>query len=160
MWRHAVNGYMIVTGTAQDYLIMGPLRGGGVLQEIGWIGDVGASCTVRYAWAISGSGSPTIGNLAAATSLIQRSNDVSGVFGVPTITLPLTSAQYFRCVLPMSVKLVGGGQYLVVGIQVATGGVALHTVAWGLEIGRSLPAPGPGGMVDRGGVGVENGLER
>lgn len=160
MWRHAVNAFMSVYGTDQDYMILGPLRGGGVLVELGWIGETGASCTVRYAAAVSGSQSPTLANLRAATSLIQRSNDASGVFGVPTITAALTSAQYFRVALPMSVRLDAGAQYIVLGIQVATADVAFHTIAWALEIGPRGNRVAGVGMVNGQGLGVENGLDR
>lgn len=160
MWRHAVNGYMLVTGLGQDYLIMGPMRGGGVLQEIGWIAECAASLTCRYAIALTGSPAQTIGNLIGGTSLIQRSNDTSGVFGVPTMTLTPTSAQHLWVVLPLSVRLDAGGQYIVMGIQVQTADKELHTLAWALEVGRSPPAAGPSGMVNAGGLGVENGLER
>ena len=160
MWRHAVNAYMLVTGTGQDYMILGPLRGGGELVELGWISDTGASCTVRYAAAVSGSQSPTLANLRAATSLIHRSNDTSGVFGVPTITLPLTSAQYCRVALPMSVRLDAGAQYIVLGIQVQTADVALHTIGWVLEIGGPGAAGYKGPRVDGEGLGVNNGLDR
>lgn len=160
MWRHAVNAYMLVGGAAQDYMIMGPLRGGGELVELGWIGETGASCTVRFAAAVSGSPSATLANLRASTSLIQRSNDVSATFGVPTITAALTSAQYYRVVLPMSVRLDAGAQYIVLGIQCATGDVAFHTIGWALEIGHRARGVARVGMVNGNGLGVEDGLDR
>lgn len=160
MWRHAVNAYMLVAGTGQDYMIMGPLRGGGELVELGWICETGASCSARFAAAISGSQSPTLANLRAATSLIQRSTDASGVFGVPTVMAALTSAQYFRVALPMSIRLDAGAQYIVVGIQVATADVALHTIGWALVVGPVGPGGNRKQLVDAGGLGVEDGLDR
>jgi len=151
---------MVVTGTGSDFMIMGPLRGGGILVEVGWTLDSGAGLVCRQAMALTGSPSPTIGNLRGGTSLITRSNDVSGAFGVPTITTEMTSIEHFHMALPMSVRLDAGGQYIIMGIHVVTAEQRLHTVAWALEVERSPLAPGPGGMVDAGGFGVENGLER
>jgi len=160
VWRHAVNGYMEVTGTGQDYLIIGPLRGGGQLVEVGLIADCGVSLTCRYALGITGSPAATIGNLRGATSLIHRSNDASGVFGVPTMTMTPTSAQHLTIVLPFSVRLDTGGQFIIVGIQVQTAEKLLNTVAWALAVG----GPGYEGyrkpMVNGQGLGVEDGLDR
>lgn len=160
MWRHAVNGFNIMSGAGVDFLVIGPLRGGGVLVEIGWIADVGASCTSRYAAALTGSPSATQANLESGNALIHRSNEASGIFASPTVKLPITSAQYCRIVLPLSVRLDGGGQYVIFGINCATGDVELNTLAWALEIGGPGSAGYKGPMRNAGGLGVENGLER
>lgn len=160
MWRHAVNAYHLVTGQVLDYLVLGALRGGGQLVEVGWTADAGAPGNVRYALAVSGSPAPTIGNLLGGTSLLQRSNDTSGVFPVPTLRLTLSADQYYRLVLPLSVRLDAGGQYVIIGIAPGTADLDVHTLAWALEVG----GPGAAGfkrpMVDGQGLGVENGLER
>lgn len=160
MWRHAVNAYHLVTGQVMEYLVLGALRGGGELVEVGWTADAGAPGNVRYALALTGSPSPTIGNLIGGTSLLQRSNDTSGVFGVPTLRVTLSAEQYYRLVLPLSVRLDAGGQYVIIGIAPGTVDLDVHTVAWALEVG----GPGSGGnrrpMVNGQGLGVEDGLDR
>lgn len=160
MWRHAVNAYMLVTGTGQDYMILGPLRGGGELVEVGLLADCGASLTCRYALGITGSPAPTIGNLRGSTSLIHRSNDTSGVFGVPTMTMTPTSSQNLVIVLPMSVRLDTGGQFIIVGVQVQTADKGLNTLAWALAVGPGGNRVARVGMVNGQGLGVEDGLER
>jgi len=160
VWRHAVNGFMRSGAEESGFLVLGPLRGGGELVEIGWVAEVGESVTARYAWAITGSPAPTLANLRGGTSLIQRSSETGGLFGVPTVELRLTSAQYFGVALPMSVRLETGGQYLVVGINVGGEAQQLMTLAWALAIG----GPGSAGykrpMVNGQGLGVEDGLDR
>lgn len=160
MWRHAVNGFMMVKGVEQNYLIIGPMRGGGVLVELGWFSNAPGSGQVRYAAAITGSPSPTIGNLRGGTSLIHRSNDASLTFGVPTIRFQVARDKETKIVLPMSVRLDTGGQFIIIGIRSGTADLDLNTVAWALEVG----GPGTVGFqrsrVDGQGLGVENGLDR
>ena len=138
MWRHAANGFNLVTGAGIDFLVLGPLRGGGVLVEVGWIADVGEPATARYAIALTGSASATQANLESGNALIYRSNEASGIFAAPMVRLEIRNAEYFRCVLPLSVRLDGGGQYVIFGINCATGGVELNTVAWALEVGGKV----------------------
>lgn len=147
MWRHAANAYLTVKGVASDFLIMGPLRGGGILVELGWTLNVAATGQVRFAAAISGVQSPTIGNLRGSTSLIQRSNDRSVIFGVPTIRLQVARDKHERIVLPLSVNLNTGGQFIIMGIWSGTEDLDLNVVAWALEIG------GPGGAGYKGQTG-------
>lgn len=160
MWRHAANAFMVNTGVGADYMIMGPLRGGGVLVEVGLIADVSATGWMMYAMALTGSPSPTIGNLRGGTSLLQRSNMPSLVFGVPVLRAQLSTSQHWWMSLPMSVRLDSGGQYIIVGVYVGTVDLEVNTTGWALELG----GPGSGGnrkpMVDAGGIGVEDGLDR
>jgi len=160
VWRHAANGFMMVTGIGQDYLILGPLRGGGVLVELGWIANYPTTGQIRYAAAITGSPSPTIGNLRGGTSLIHRSNDAGVVFGVPTIRLQVARDKESMVVLPMSVRLDTGGLFIIMGIWAGTVDLDVNTLAWALEVG----GPGSAGyqrpMVNGQRLGVKDGPDR
>lgn len=160
MWRHAVNGYMSVVGVGEGYLIMGPLRAGGELVELNWSITAGASVTCRIAAAISGSESPTLANLRSGTSLIQRSSDTAGPFGVPTVRMAPAGTEFVHFRLPLSVHLQTGGQYIVLGINSSTGDVEVYVFASALAIGPLRSGGNRKQLVDAGGLGVENGLDR
>lgn len=135
MWRHAVNAHMHVKGVDQGYMIMGPLRGGGELVTLGWMVEATGYCTLRFAAAISGSPSPTLENLRAGTTLIQRSDDASGAFGVPTIAGVGTAIKIPVLELPMSVRLDAGAQYIIVGLNARVDAVDVYLTAWAVVVG-------------------------
>lgn len=138
MWRHAANAALFVSGTNEDYAILGPLRGGGELVELGFLSQTPGTTVCRYAAALTGSPSATIENLRAGNSLILRSNDVSAVFGVPTYSRALINSEFYRFVVPLSVRMDAGSHFVVVGIRVEGLMTPVYTVAWALAIERKV----------------------
>lgn len=77
-------------------------------------------------------------NLRGGTSLILRSNDTSGTFGVPTVSMALVAAKHCRQVVPLSVRMDAGSQYVIVGVDVVGIMTPVYSVLWALVVGGRL----------------------
>lgn len=138
MWRHTANAFLFVLPRESDFGILGPLRGGGELVELGFISQTAGSMMCRYAAALTGSPSPTIENLRSGTSLIQRSSDTAGYFRVPTATMALVAAEHCRQVVPLSVRMDAGSHFVIVGIRVEQDEEPVDSLLWALVVGGKV----------------------
>lgn len=150
-WRQCSWSSGMNNGVAGEwFVVIGPLRGGGVIREIRFWSHAQTISRSYVSIAVCGTGERSAANFRSGTPVFSVS-DQRNVAGKPSFYHTFVMYAYLQIVLPVSIKVDSGARFVLIGVSTPTD-VQLWLSAGVTVIGFARTGAD--------GLGVEDGFDR